>query len=223
MTDEDTSGAALELAGELPEGQELPSQGGEEGGDAGLEKRLKDTQKKLHEVTQERSLERQELAERIARLEGVIQATQSQRTQEAQPEDPLAFLDDAELKEKFFEDASHPISAMKRVASEFAKVLPVRDEAILSRVQQMIAEQLGASRVDPDLRERIETLRKDPDLAKLDGKTLALFAKKLKPGKAKEYPGNIGGSRAGSGVGDFGKTEIEEEAKALMARIYGED
>lgn len=217
--DKDTSGATQEETTEVVENLELSNQG-EEDGEQTLDKRLKDTQRKLHEVTQERAKEKQELIERLARLEGALQATQVRP--EPQPEDPLAFLDDQELKEKFFDDPERPIGAMKRVASEIGKILPMRDQALLARMEQMIAERMSAKQVDPAIRDTMDSLRKDPDFAQMDDKTLAIFAKKLKP-KSREYPGNIGGSRAASGTGDFGKSEVEEVAKKLMARIYGED
>jgi hypothetical protein len=223
MSEDDTSGATLELATEAVDNPELSNQGGDDG-DGDLAKRLKDTQAKLHEVTTERAREKDGLIERLAKLEGMIEATR--RTERETPQDnPLNFLDDPTLKEKFYEDADAPIGAIKRVAQEIAKVFPERDKHLLGLVEKMISEKLEAvaTRSDPAVNETIAALRRDPDFAKMDDKTLAVFARKLKR-KQKEFPGDIGGSRAGGGVGDAVSTEVEKLAEAMALKMgYGEE
>lgn len=222
MTDDDTSGATLELDAEVADNPELSNQGDEgDDGEQNLGKRLKDTQAKLHEVTQERSKEKQELLERLARLEGMVTAT---RQQEAPPDNPMAFLDDPGLKEKFYEDAETPIGAIKRAVQEIGKVFPARDQALLNQVEKMIAEKLEGftSRADPAIKETMAALRKDPDFAKMDDATLTVFARKLKR-KAREFPGEVGGSRASGGYGDAASTEVEKMAEVWAKKMYGED
>lgn len=190
----------------------------------GTEKALRDTKAELTRLQQERAKEREEFAERLARLEGTIgalkQVAESRQIQ-AQEEvaDPFAFLEDAGLKEKFYEDAEVPIRAIKQTVSIIGRALAARDAEIERRLNEVKAElQKQFNRPDPEIAEKIAELRKDKELAGLDDKALFVIAKRFMRGEAegkREYPGFAPtGARSPSGGAD--NSEFEKMVRAKL-------
>lgn len=190
----------------------------------GTEKALKDTKAELTRLQQERAKEREEFAERLARLEGTISALKQvaeSRTEKPQDEipDPFAFLDDGSLKERFYEDADVPISAIKRTVEIIGRALAARDAEFDRKLKELEGKLAYSGSSDPALAERIAALKKDPELAGLDDRALAViarrFAKDTDGSDRKEYPGTppTGSRRPSGGSSD---TEFERVVRAKL-------
>lgn len=190
----------------------------------GTEKALKDTKAELTRLQQERAKEREEFAERLARLEGTISALKQvaeSRTEKPQDHvpDPFAFLDDGSLKERFYEDADVPITAIKRTVEIIGRALAARDAEIDRKLKELEGKVTYSGRSDPALAEKIAELKKDPELASLDDKALLViakrFAKDQESSEWKEYPGSppTGSRRPSGGMSD---TEFEKAVKAKL-------
>jgi hypothetical protein len=173
--------------------------------DSGVEKQLKDTKAKLTQVTQERAEESRAMTERIARLEGQLSAMSAPK--ETQADDPLKFLDDEDLREKFFEDADKPISAMKTLAKVIGNAMVARDQYWREELDKV---RTALDRPEPSVVEKVAELKADPDFAGLDNKALMVFAKRMlkEPEAEGGYKGGPGGgSRVNRGSGNSAELE----------------
>jgi len=157
-----------------------------QGGESGLAEQLRAASAELTKIQQERA----ELRERLARLEGAINSVVAAREsgRAKADEDPFAFLDSSDLREKFYEDAAVPIAAMKQIVGLIGRALAERD----SMWREEIVKLRGMiNRPDEAVAEKIAELKADPRLAGASEDVLQAIAERMvekKPPK-KEYPG----------------------------------
>ena len=160
-----------------------------------LEKRFKDTQRKLTEIATEKA----ELERRLARLEGANEVLSRSERREEPPENPFKFLDDED--QDLLDDPKNVKSLLKKTIGALAEVLEVRDRALSSRLMGEIDARDPTVR---EVREKISELKRDPDYEGVPDKVLAIIAKKSlvqkKPegdeeGDSDNLRGGIGGGR----------------------------
>jgi hypothetical protein len=154
--------------------------------------------------------ERQELTERLAKLEGRVEERDVYSNSQRQPEKDPRKLTEEEI-ESFNNNPSDMWERMYELMetreqqrmSAIAEALKARDDYEESRHREVVSTvQLLKKEVDPELmpwKEAIGDLRKDESLAKLDDETLIAIAKKMGKGPAMEYRGSAGGGVTRSG------------------------
>lgn len=193
--DEDTELPEIdgEADGSAPEDQD--SQTDDQKESATLEKRFKDTQAAFTRIAQEKKALEKELAEVKGKVDAVIAMRGVNEERETEPA-PFSYLDDDEAVGSLLDDPKNVRDAMKKVVSDVAKILDLRDRAILGELE----------RRDPTTRElgsKIAELRKDPDYEGFSDRQLAVLAKKQitrieQPDEADDddgFVGSVGGGR----------------------------
>lgn len=182
-----------------------------EGREAVLEKRFKDTQRKLTEVATEKA----QLAERLARLEGRLdERLGNDKTEEP---DPFSFLNDEDAE--LLDDPKNVRNLIKKTVGALAGVLGVRDQALYSRVAAELEKRDPTVR---EMRDKIEELREDGDYAEFSDRQLAVIAKK-QLGRKKDdeedddgFRGSVGGGRK---TATKKRDPVDSEVDAMMKKI----
>lgn len=198
---------------------ETPEEGTIETGkpeESGLEKQLKDTQAKLTQVFQERA----ELRERLAKLEGAVEAGVSARQPEEQPH-PLQRFTDEEWQSKLLDDPKNVSAALMDTLKFVSEVLDNRDKAFNEKFQEL---QTAVKSQDPELRgarEQLDTLRSDPKYKGLPDEVLLTIAKNS-VGEEGGYKGGPGSRSvaAASGRTTSDDKKWKETVDKLYKRIY---
>ncbi len=184
--------------------------------EGGLDKQLKDTQAKLTQVFQERS----ELRERLAKLEGAVEAGVAAR-QPTEQAHPLQRFTDEEWQNKLLDDPKNVSAALMDTLQFVSEVLDNRDKVFNAKFQEL---QTAVKSQDPELRgarEQLETLRSDPKYKGLTDEALLTIAKNSvgDEGGWKGGPGSRSVASA-SGRPASGDKRWNETVNKLMKRIY---
>ena len=164
--------------------------------------------------------DREELMADKARLEGRLEVLGTKKEPEQEVEDPLAYLDDEQFQEDFFENAGNALRPVRDLYRLTGTALLARDRQIAELRQEL--ESLRESKSDPEMDARIADLKKDPDLAGLPRASLAAIAKKFGKSTKREFPGSApsGGRATGGSSGD---SRLDKTVAKKLAAIYGED
>jgi hypothetical protein len=171
-------------------------------------KRLKDTQRALTQKSQELA----EIKERMARIEGHIEASRPER-QAPQGERLFSFFDDETVKQTLLDDPENIVKLVKSSVTDVIKMLKARDEAFSSMVRKQSPEMLA-------VRDKVAELAKDPDYQDFSEEQLAVIARKMTKSTGNTPRPGPGSRRASAPGGD---ADFEREVNSMMKRIYGED
>ncbi len=209
LEDEKVGDGTLEEGQELFPSAELSDQNRDEADEpTGTDKALKDTKAELTRKSQELS----ELKERMARMEGMVEATAKGKPEEA-AEDPFDWLNADNFEEEVLADGKNTVDAFKRIVGIFGKAINERDAYWNHQFQELQGKLTDVDPSRSELNSKIAQLRKDPDFAKLPREALEVFAKKSMGGM--EYRGSPGGgARAPARPAGMDK-EVERYMKRL--------
>jgi len=160
-----------------------------------VEKRLKDTQKALHEK-----------AEELARLKGQVDVLTKTETPPAKE-----YLDDID-EDSIRNDPSLAIGAIRHLRDEVVDVLRSRDAHYASELKKSrVADKIS------EYSEEVAELRQDPDFAGLDDSVLLAIAQKQTPKSVTRSSGGLRGKPA-----RVKKSEPDIKQSGLFKQIYGD-
>lgn len=202
-----------------PQPTDPPEGDSQEGGEKSSEERVKNAQRKMHQLAREKA----ELERRLSELTGKVDTlTQVVKPKEGEQQEanPFEFLDDKEFLESLYDDPKNMAKALKQIVTTVGSALQQRDRYY----EQTLAERVRL--VDPEyirLKPKIEELRKDQTLADLPEEKLAAIARKM-VGVPKEEEDTYRGSLDGTGRRPPARSPkdkaFEEAVSAFERRLY---
>lgn len=135
-------------------------------------KRVRDAQEALRKANEKNA----RLAERLAKLEGVVETAIKPKQEEVESgPKPFDYLNDEGLAATIFDDGTKPIELIKRVVSDIFGTLEMRDRALLSRINDATPEAR-------EIKEEVDALAKDPEFRGWSREALAVVARKMRSG-----------------------------------------